>query len=113
QPGAGPATTTSYVLTRFVLLRLLGFVYAVAFLVAIQQQDVLIGHDGILPAERFLDRVLAGADSPADALLARLLGYGATRSRVDGPRALRRRAPRRHERARAAGALGALPLVRP
>ncbi len=70
QPGARRATTTSYVLTRFVLLRLLAFVYAVAFLVAIQQQDVLIGHDGILPAERFLDRVLAGADSRPEAVLA-------------------------------------------
>jgi hypothetical protein len=55
------AAPPPYVLTRFVLLRLLGLVYAVAFLVAIRQQDALLGHDGILPVDRFLDRVLAHA----------------------------------------------------
>lgn len=53
----------SYVLTRFVLLRLLGVVYAVAFLVLIQQQEPLIGPDGILPADRFLARVVASVGS--------------------------------------------------
>ena len=57
----------TYVLTRFVLLRLLGLVYAVAFLVLIQQQEPLLGHDGILPADRFLARVAASFDSTAAA----------------------------------------------
>jgi hypothetical protein len=48
-----------YVLTRFVILRLLGFVYAAAFLSAALQLVPLIGHDGLLPADRFLDRVAA------------------------------------------------------
>jgi uncharacterized membrane protein YphA (DoxX/SURF4 family) len=66
-PGAAPAP---YVLTRFVLLRLLGVVYAVAFLIVIQQQDALIGHGGILPAHRFLERMEARAGSTTQAAAA-------------------------------------------
>jgi hypothetical protein len=44
-------------LTRFVLLRLLGFVYAAAFLSAALQLVPLVGHAGLLPADRFLERV--------------------------------------------------------
>jgi hypothetical protein len=46
-----------YWLTRFVLLRLLGFVYAVAFLAAARQLLPLIGSHGLLPVESFLERV--------------------------------------------------------
>ncbi len=51
-----PAAPT-YWLTRFALLRLLGAVYAVAFLVAAKQILPLIGSDGLLPVGSFLDRV--------------------------------------------------------
>ena len=44
----------SYWLTRFVILRLLGFVYAIAFLVAAQQLGPLIGEHGLTPANQFL-----------------------------------------------------------
>jgi hypothetical protein len=47
----------SYWLTRFVILRLLGFVYAVAFLVAAQQLVPLIGEHGLTPANHFLAAV--------------------------------------------------------
>src|SRR5580704_7111895 len=47
----------SYWLTRFVILRLLGFVYAVAFLVAAQQLVPLIGEHGLTPANHFLASV--------------------------------------------------------
>ncbi len=47
----------TYWITRFVLLRLTGFVYLVAFLVAAHQIVPLIGHEGLLPADRFLQRV--------------------------------------------------------
>ena len=47
----------SYFLTRFVLLRLLGFVYAVAFLVAARQVLPLLGSNGLLPMDLFLPRV--------------------------------------------------------
>src|SRR2546425_12836993 len=48
------ALGNSYWLTRFVILRLLGFVYAVAFLVASQQLGPLIGVHGLTPANHFL-----------------------------------------------------------
>ena len=51
-----PALPT-YWLTRFVLLRLLGLVYLIAFLVAANQIVPLIGHNGLLPADVFLQRV--------------------------------------------------------
>jgi hypothetical protein len=56
---AGPMekTGSTYWLTRFVLLRLLGLVYAVAFLAAALQVVPLIGSDGLLPLGDFLDRV--------------------------------------------------------
>src|SRR5438045_5377987 len=47
----------SYCLTRCVSLRLLGFVYAVAFLVAAQQLVPLIGEHGLTPATHFLANV--------------------------------------------------------
>jgi hypothetical protein len=47
----------TYWLTRFVILRLLGAIYAVAFLVAINQIIPLIGRNGLLPVGMFMDRV--------------------------------------------------------
>ena len=44
-----PQTPATYWLTRFVLLRLLGAVYAVAFLVAANQNVALIGSHGLTP----------------------------------------------------------------
>jgi len=52
-PGACP----TYWLTRFLILRLLGVIYAVAFLVAINQIVPLIGEDGLLPVGTYLERV--------------------------------------------------------
>src|SRR5205085_7074442 len=49
----------SYWLTRFVILRLLGLVYAVAFLTAAQQLVPLIGEHGLTPAIHFLANVQA------------------------------------------------------
>src|SRR5438045_6955032 len=51
------ARGNSYWLTRFVILRLLGFVYAVAFLVAAQQLVPLVGEHGLTPAKHFLEIV--------------------------------------------------------
>jgi hypothetical protein len=53
------ALGNSYWLTRFVILRLLGFVYAVAFLVAAEQLVPLIGSRGLTPAWQFLSAVHA------------------------------------------------------
>lgn len=47
-------TPRQYWLTRFVLLRLLGFLYFVAFLAAVCQLVPLIGHNGLLPVDTYL-----------------------------------------------------------
>ena len=47
----------TYWLTRFIILRLLGVVYAVAFLVLINEVIPLIGSDGLLPARIFIKQV--------------------------------------------------------
>jgi hypothetical protein len=51
------ARGNDYWLTRFVILRLLGFVYTIAFLVAINQLVPLIGATGLTPAHDYLWRV--------------------------------------------------------
>jgi Lipase maturation factor len=43
-----------YWLTRFLILRLLGFIYFIAFLILINQAVPLIGENGLLPADAFL-----------------------------------------------------------
>ena len=53
------ASKTQYWLSRFILLRFLGFIYFMAFLCAVKQIVPLIGHNGLLPADDFLHR--AGA----------------------------------------------------
>jgi Lipase maturation factor len=59
----------SYWLTRFVILRLLGFVYAVAFLVAAEQLVPLIGSRGLTPAWQFLSAVHAELGSRTQGML--------------------------------------------
>src|SRR3954453_1736275 len=59
----------SYWLTRFVILRLLGFVYAIAFLIAAQQLVPLVGEHGLTPATHFLERIQAHFGSSAAAAL--------------------------------------------
>lgn len=50
-------TRPTYWLTRFVILRLLGVVYAIAFLVAINELVPLIGSHGLLPLDIYLKQV--------------------------------------------------------
>ncbi|KAL4231529.1 Lipase maturation factor 1 [Mactra antiquata] len=47
----------SYWLTRILLLRYLGFIYFVAFLVALHQNKQLLGSKGLLPANLYLNNV--------------------------------------------------------
>ena len=61
--------TDSYWLTRFVMLRLLGCVYAVAFLAAAKQILPLIGSHGLLPLNLYLPRVEDALGSPAAAFV--------------------------------------------
>src|SRR5438876_1236293 len=67
-----------YWLTRFVILRLLGLVYAVAFLVAAQQLVPLVGEHGLTPANHFFERVEAhfGSRSAAALQLPSLFWFG-------------------------------------
>lgn len=58
-----PDTPPTYWLTRFVILRLLGIIYAVAFLVAINQIIPLIGANGLLPVGIYLKQVGAALGS--------------------------------------------------
>jgi len=53
----------SYWLTRFLILRLLGLVYAIAFLVAINEIIPLIGSDGLLPVNIFVKHISEGLGS--------------------------------------------------
>jgi hypothetical protein len=47
----------SYWLTRFMILRMLGLIYAIAFLVAINQVLPLIGSNGLLPVGNYLTQI--------------------------------------------------------
>ena len=53
----GAANPPTYWLTRFVILRLLGLLYAIGFLVAINQIIPLIGSNGLLPIGNYLNLV--------------------------------------------------------
>ncbi len=64
-----PGPRPSYWLTRFVILRLLGLVYFVAFLSLAWQVLPLVGRDGLLPAATFLGRIEAALGSRLDGFL--------------------------------------------
>ncbi len=68
----------TYWLTRFVILRLLGMVYAIGFLVAINQIIPLIGENGLLPVGIFLRRVteILGSVSAGFARLPSIFWFG-------------------------------------
>ncbi|MCB9784748.1 MAG: lipase maturation factor family protein [Candidatus Omnitrophica bacterium] len=61
---------SSYWLTRFVFLRLLGLVYFFAFLVAANQAIPLIGENGLTPAKAYLGRIGGSFSSDWEAFLA-------------------------------------------
>ena len=63
-PSSSRAVDT-YWLTRLVMLRLLGGVYAVAFLAAAKQILPLTGSHGLLPVNSFLEQVQGALGSPA------------------------------------------------
>src|SRR5436853_7651478 len=56
-PAAGETSTAepTYVLSRWLFLRLLGLVYLIAFVSLALQVTGLVGEHGILPATAFLD----------------------------------------------------------
>jgi hypothetical protein len=68
----------SYWITRFIMLRLLGVIYAIAFLVAANQIVPLIGSHGLLPLDNFIPQVRAalGATWPAFLRLPSIFWFG-------------------------------------
>jgi len=64
----GPDAQT-YWLARFAILRLLGLIYFIAFLVFINQGIPLLGENGLLPAPAFLERVRHHFGTPGLAFL--------------------------------------------
>ncbi len=61
-PSAAPARSR-YHLARFLILRMLGFVYLVGFCVLVNQGLPLIGSKGLLPVSEFTTRVAAATGS--------------------------------------------------
>src|SRR5213082_1239178 len=59
----------SYWLTRFIILRLLGFVYAIAFLVAARQLVPLVGKKGLTPAGDYLYHIHSQLGSRTEGML--------------------------------------------
>ena len=121
RPGGSASSTTAstYELTRFAVLRLLGLVYLAAFGSLALQLDPLLGSRGLLPIAQYLafDHDAArvgGVLARADAVLARRRPTARCTSLATSGLALSGAvAARRDERPRAARALGALPVVRP
>ena len=52
-----PETGPSYLIARFLILRLLGVVYFIGFLTVIDQGVPLLGSDGLTPAADYLGRI--------------------------------------------------------
>ncbi len=63
------ANPPTYWLTRFVILRLLGAIYAIAFLVAINQILPLIGSNGLLPVGDYINNIANALGSKGAAFI--------------------------------------------
>ncbi len=62
-------TGSSHWLTRFLFFRLLGLVYAVAFLIVVFQWEPLLGAEGLLPARDFMAQVKSASGGSGLAFL--------------------------------------------
>ena len=54
----------SFYVTKFVILRLVGFVYFIAFIGAYYQNQGLMGSNGLVPAYKYMEQLRANYDSP-------------------------------------------------
>ena len=81
-----PLDPGSYRLASFVLLRLLGLVYTLAFLALANQLGPLLGSDGLLPVSLFLEKTLRyfGAGASAWARLPTLFWFDASDATLMG-----------------------------
>src|SRR5262245_3646847 len=71
-----PQEPNSYWLTRYLILRLLGLVYLVGFLVFLNQALPLMGTDGLLPMRLYLDDLAAHFGTVQEAMTARPSLFG-------------------------------------
>ncbi|XP_071089721.1 lipase maturation factor 1-like [Haliotis cracherodii] len=60
--GNGDLDKGTFWLTRIIILRSFGFVYSIAFLVALDQNKQLIGINGLLPANQYLNDIVKKTD---------------------------------------------------
>ena len=79
----------SYWLTRVVFLRFLAFIYLVAFIVALNQNKGLIGDNGLLPLQLYMERLAKIEDwkariSAAPTLFWLMPSWGSVNGALDG-----------------------------
>jgi lipase maturation factor len=74
----------AYVLSRWLFLRLLGVVYLVAFLSLLSQITGLVGEQGLLPAQAFLQRAHAALGGAAYRLFPTVCWLGASDAMLRG-----------------------------
>ncbi|MFB6346813.1 MAG: lipase maturation factor family protein [bacterium] len=55
--------TETYWLTRFFLLRMLGLIYTIAFLIIVFQGEALLGSEGLTPADQYLQAYRSNHDT--------------------------------------------------
>ena len=55
---------TKHWLTRVCFLRFLGFLYLIAFLIALDQNEALLGEEGLTPSVNFMQRIMQRAPDP-------------------------------------------------
>lgn len=65
-----PAKQQSFHVTKFVILRLVGLVYLIAFVGAYHQNRGLMGKNGLMPAYQYMDQLRLNYDSPVQGFLA-------------------------------------------
>src|SRR2546426_10117494 len=75
-----PPPRPTYLLSRWLFLRLLGLVYLIAFVSLALQVTGLVGEHGILPAAAFLERARGLYGAAAYRLLPTICWLGAGRS---------------------------------
>ena len=73
-----PAAPASYLLSRWLFLRLLGVVYLIAFASLALQVTGLVGEHGLLPARAFLERADSAYGAQAYQLLPTVFWLGAS-----------------------------------
>jgi hypothetical protein len=78
----------TYHLTRIIIIRYLAFIYLVAFVVALNQNYHLLGKNGLLPANKFMDNYYKQSHKPASTGVGNSKKYSSSDKSPDYPPAL-------------------------